>query len=152
MSSRKLPATISSVRTSFATFFERVMVLYNLTFQKEEKDHKVEDVKRFTLELYQSGHINDYIKETINDTVEKFALLHPVALKKRYVDLDYLDAFISLNIDDINSEIGELIHWWLAPIIGGFYSGIVILLSSMNATPSFAYIQAKLFMNLTSFS
>ena len=110
MSSRKLPATISSVRTSFALFFERVMVLYNLTFQKEEKDHKVEDVKRFTLELYQSGHISDYIKETIDDTVEKFALLLPGQIKKRYVDLDYLDAFISLNIDDINSEIGELIH------------------------------------------
>ena len=110
MSSRKLPATISCVRTSFATFFERVMVLYNLTFQKEEKDHKVEDVKRFALELYQSGHINDYIKETIDDTVEKFALLLPGQIKKRCVDLDYLDAFISLNIDDINSEIGELIH------------------------------------------
>ena len=102
--------SVSTVRRNYSTFFQRVMVLYNLSFTKEETDHKVEDVKRFTLELYQSGHINDYIKETINDTIEKFALLHPVALKKRYVDLDYLDAFISLNIDDINSEIGELIH------------------------------------------
>ena len=108
--SKRLPATLSSVRTEFATFFERVMVLYNLTFRKEEKDHKVDDVKRFTLELYEAGSISDYIKETIDDTIEKFALLLPGQTKKRCVDLEYLDAYISLNISDINSEIGELIH------------------------------------------
>lgn len=52
----------------------------------------------------------EYIKETIDDVIEKFTLLLPGQIKKRCVDLDYLDTFISLNIDDINSEIGELTH------------------------------------------
>ena len=110
MSSQKLRPTVSSVRTQFATFFERVMVLYNLRFFKEEKDHKVEDVKRFALELYEAGAISEYIKENIDDTIEKFTLLLPGQMKKRFVDLEYLEAYTSLNIGDINSEIGELVH------------------------------------------
>lgn len=102
--------SISYVRREFALFFERVMVLYNLRFNKEEKDHKVEDVKRFASELYDTGYISDFIKTYIDDTIEMFALLLPGQAKKRGVDLDYLDACISLNISDINSEIGELIH------------------------------------------
>ena len=108
--SKRLPATLSSVRTEFATFFQRVMVLYNLKFFREEKDHRVEDVKRFALELYDAGSISDYIKDLIDDTIEKFALLLPGQIKKRGVDLDYLDAHISLAISDINAEIGEMIH------------------------------------------
>ena len=108
--SKQLPATLSSVRTEFATFFQRVMVLYNLAFRKEEKDHRVEDVKRFTLELYDAGSISDYIKELIDDTIEKFTLLLPGQIRKGFVDLDFLDAHISLAIGDINAEIGEMIH------------------------------------------
>ena len=110
MSNQQNKASVSYIRTQFALFFQRVMILYNLKFSKEEKNHKVEDVKRFTLELYEADYISDYIKETIDNTIVKFALLLPGQIKKRCVDLDYLDAFISLNIDDINSEIGELIH------------------------------------------
>ena len=110
MSNQQSKASVSYVRTQFALFFQRVMVLYNLRFSKEEKDHKVEDVKRFTIELYEADYISDYIKETIDDTIEMFSLLLPGQIKKRNVDLDYLDACISLNISDINSEIGELIH------------------------------------------
>lgn len=102
--------SVSSVRTSYSTFFERVMVLYNLTFFKEEKDHKVEDVKRFAIELHEAGRISDYIKEIIDESIANFALLLPGQFKKRAVDLDYLDANISLAISDINAEIGELIH------------------------------------------
>ena len=108
--SKRLPATLSSVRTEFATFFERVMVLYNLSFFKEEKDHKVEDVKRFTIELHEAGRINDYIKELIDESISDFALLLPGQVKKRGIDLDFLDAKISLAISDLNAEIGELIH------------------------------------------
>ena len=108
--SKRLPATLSSVRTEFAAFFQRVMVLYNLKFFKEVQDHKVEDVKRFTLELYDAGSISDYIKELIDDTIEKFTLLLPGQIKKGIVDLDYLDAHISLAISDINAEIGDCIH------------------------------------------
>ena len=86
------------------------MVLYNLKFFREEKDHRVEDVKRFALELYDAGFISDYIKELIDDTIEKFALLLPGQIKKGFVDLDFLDAHISLAISDINAEIGEMIH------------------------------------------
>ena len=102
--------SVSSVRTSYSTFFERVMVLYNLTFFKEEKDNKVEDVKRFAIELHEAGRISDYIKEIIDESIANFALLLPGQIKRGIVDLDYLDANISLAISDINAEIGELIH------------------------------------------
>ena len=101
---------VSIVRRQYSTFFERVMVLYNLVFFKEEKDHKVEDVKKFTVELYEAGRISDYIKETIDESVANFALLLPGQIKRGIVDLDYLDANISLAISEINAEIGKLIH------------------------------------------
>ena len=37
MSDYELPVTVSEVRHEFGTFFERVRVLYNLAFFKEEK-------------------------------------------------------------------------------------------------------------------
>ena len=102
--------SVSSVRTSYSTFFDRVRVLYNLSFIKEEKDHKVEDVKRFTIELHEAGRISDYIKEMIDESITDFTLLLPGQMKKGIVDLEYLDANISLAISEINAEIGELIH------------------------------------------
>lgn len=102
--------TVSSVRTQFSTFFERVMVLYNLTFFKEEKSHRVEDAKRFSVELFEADKISEYIKSVIDDAIENFALLLPGKRKRDDPYLEYLDAWVSLAIGDINSEIGELIH------------------------------------------
>ena len=108
--SKELPATPSSVRTGFATFFERVMVLYNLTFLKEEKDHKVQNVRKYSEELWNAGHISEYIKSEIDDAIENFACLLPGKTKRDDPHLEYLDAWVSLAISDINSEIGELVH------------------------------------------
>ena len=102
--------SVSSVREQYNTFFERIMVFYNLALSKEEKDHNVKDVKRFAIELYETGRISDYIKETIDESVANFALLLPGQIKRGIVDLDYLDANISLAISEINAEIGKLIH------------------------------------------
>ena len=102
--------TVSSVRTQFSTFFERVMVLYNQVFFKEEKDHRVEDVKRFAIELFEADKISEYIKSVIDDAIENFASLLPGKRKRDDPYLEYLDAWVSLAISDINSEIGELIH------------------------------------------
>ncbi len=100
----------SIVRGQYSTFFERVMVLYNLVFFKEEKDHKVDDVKRFTVELYEAGRISDYIKTVVDESIANFALLLPGQIEMGAAILGYLDASISLAISDINAEIGELIH------------------------------------------
>ena len=102
--------SVSTVRRNYSTFFQRVMVLYNLSFAKEETDHKVEDVKRFTIELHEAGRISDYIKEIIDESIANFRLLLPGQMQKGIVDLEYLDANISLAISEINAEIGELIH------------------------------------------
>ena len=99
--------SVSSVRTSYSAFFEKVMVLYNLAFFKEEEDHKIENVKKFAIELHEAGRISDYIKEVIEESIADFALLLPGQLKTERV-LDYLNAKISLAISDINAEIGEL--------------------------------------------
>ena len=86
------------------------MVLYNLTFFKEEKSHRVEDAKRFSVELFEADKISEYIKSVIDDAIENFALLLPGKRKRDDPYLEYLDAWVSLAIGDINSEIGELIH------------------------------------------
>lgn len=40
MSDYDLPVTVSSVRHEFRTFFDRVRLLYNLSFFKEEKGYR----------------------------------------------------------------------------------------------------------------
>lgn len=112
---------VSSIRKQYDLFFERIMVLYNLTFSKKENDHGVENVKRFIIELYEAGRISDYTKNTIDELITNFTLLLSGQIKKRAVDLDYLDANISLVISDINASIGELIHWFISSYNGSFY-------------------------------
>ena len=108
--SKELPATLSSVRMEFATFFERVMVLYNLKFAKEETDHKVKDIRKYADELWEAGHISEYTKTEIDDSINHFSCLLPGKMKKDDPYLEYLDAWVSLAIMDINSEIGDCIH------------------------------------------
>ena len=108
--SKELPATLSSVRMEFATFFKRVMVLYNLKFVKEETDHKVKDARKYSEELWEAGHIGEYTKTEIDDAINYFSLLLPGKTKRDDPYLEYLDAWISLAISDINAEIGEIIH------------------------------------------
>ena len=101
--------TVSSVRSQFSTFFDRVRVLYNLSFTKEEKSNRVKDVERFANELFEADKIGEYIKFTIDEAISNFTYLLP----GREVDdlvLDHFDALISISINDINAEIGELIH------------------------------------------
>lgn len=110
MPNKQNTPSLSFVRREFGTFFDRVRVLYNLTFVKEEKDHRVEDVKRFADELFTADKISEYIKTVIDDAIENFALLLPGKMKRDDPYIEYLDAWVSLSISDINSEIGELIH------------------------------------------
>ncbi len=110
MLNQKNHLSVSDVRKQYTSFFERVMVLYNLTLSKNEKDHNVEDVKRFANELYETGRISEYTKDEIDDALDDFALLLSNQSKKWDIDLEYLDARISLAADDINAEIGALIH------------------------------------------
>ena len=110
MPNRQSTVTVSYVRTQFSIFFDRVRILYNLSFAKEENDHKVEDVKRFATELFNADRINEYVKTLIDDSIQYFASLLPGKRKRDDPYLEYLDAWVSLSISDINSEIGELIH------------------------------------------
>lgn len=102
------PVSASSVRGSFSTFFDRVRILYNLSFFKEEKNHKVEDVKKYADELFEANRISDYIHSIIGEAIEKFALLLPGNLKKMAPNLAQLEQWITISISDINSEIEEL--------------------------------------------
>ncbi len=110
MSNQKNHLSVSDVRKQYVSFFERVMVLYNLALSKEEKDHDVEDVKRFAIELYETGRIDDYDKKAIDDALDDFTSLLSVQSKKWPIDLEYLDARIDLATSSINAEIGALIH------------------------------------------
>ena len=67
-------------------------------------------MKKFADELYEAGRINDYIKETIDESIANFTLLLPGRSKKKDINIDRLDSIVSLAISDINAEISELIH------------------------------------------
>ena len=110
MLNQKNHLTVSDVKKQYISFFERVMVLYNLTLSKNEKDHDVEDVKRFATELYETGRIDDYDKKEIEEALEDFASLLTAESNKWDIDLEYLDAMIDLATSSINAEIGALIH------------------------------------------
>ena len=110
MSNQKNHLSVSDVRKQYTSFFERVMVLYNLTLSKNEKDHDVDDVKRFATELYDTGRIDAYDKEIIDEALEDFASLLTAESNKWDIDLEYLDVRISLATDGINADIGALIH------------------------------------------
>lgn len=102
--------TVSYVKEQYTTFFNRVRVLYNISFSKDEKGREIEDVKRFANELYEAGRIDDYTKRIIDESIETYTSQLNGQIRNRAVDLEYLDATISLAIDDINAEIGGLIQ------------------------------------------
>ena len=110
MLNQKNHLTVSDVRKQYTSFFERVMVLYNLALSKNEKDHDVEDVKRFATELYETGRIDDYDKKAIDEALDDFTSLLSVQSNKLDIDLEYLDAMIDLATSSINAEIGAFIH------------------------------------------
>jgi hypothetical protein len=108
MSDYELPVTVSSVRHEFGTFFDRVRVLYNLAFFKEEKGYRAEVVKKYADELFEANGISEYIHSIIGEAIEKFTLLSPVKLKEMAPNLEHLDQWITISMCDINQEIYEL--------------------------------------------
>ena len=78
MSDYEFPVTVSSVRHEFGTFFDRVRLLYNLAFFKEEKGYRAEAVKKYADELFEANRISDYIHSIIGEAIQKFTLLSPV--------------------------------------------------------------------------
>ena len=109
MSDYEHPLTVSEVRHEFGTFFDRVRLLYNLAFFKEEKGYRAEVVKRYSDELFEANRISDYIHSIIGEAIEKFTLLSPGKLKEMNPDrLNQLSQWINISIDDINGEINDL--------------------------------------------
>jgi len=109
MSDYEFPVTVSSVRHEFGTFFDRVRLLYNLAFFKEEKGYRAEAVKKYADELFEANRISEYVHSIIGEAIEKFTLLSPVKLKEMNpTKLDQLSKWINISIYDINSEIQDL--------------------------------------------
>ncbi len=75
MSDYEFPVTVSGVRHEFGTFYDRVRVLYNLAFFKEEKGYKAESVKKYADELFETNHISEYVHSIIGEAIQKFSLL-----------------------------------------------------------------------------
>ena len=109
MSDYELPVTISSVRHELGTFFDRVRVLYNFAFLKEEKGYWAEAVKKYSDEMFEANRIREYAHSIIGEAIRKFTLLSPVKLKEMNpTKLEQLSKWINISIDDINSEINDL--------------------------------------------
>jgi len=109
MSDYEHPLTVSSVRHEFGTFFDRVRVLYNLAFFKEEKGYRAEAVKKYADELFEANRISEYVHSIIGEAIQKFTLLSPVKLKEMNpIKLEQLSKWIDISIYDINDEINDL--------------------------------------------
>ena len=85
------------------------MLLYNLSFSKEEKRSRVRDVERFAKELFDADKIGKDTKFAIDEAISNFTYLLPGNEVDDLV-LDHFDGLISALIYDINAEIGALIH------------------------------------------
>ena len=97
------------MRHEFGTFFDRVRVLYNLAFFKEEKGYRAEAVKKYADEMFEANRISEYVHSIIGEAIEKFTLLSPVKLKEMNpTKLEQLSKWINISISDINGEINDL--------------------------------------------
>jgi len=97
------------VRHEFGTFFDRVRLLYNLSFFKEEKGYRAEAVKKYADEMFEANRISEYVHSIIGEAIQKFTLLSPVKLKEMNpTKLDQLSKWINISIYDINGEISDL--------------------------------------------
>ena len=109
MSDYEFPVTVSGVRHEFGTFFDRVRVLYNLAFFKEEKVYRAEAVKKYADEMFEANRISEYVHAIIGKAIQKFTLLSLIKLKEMNPTmLEQLSKWISISIYDINSEIQDL--------------------------------------------
>ena len=109
MSDYEFPVTVSSVRHEFGTFFDRVRLLYNLAFFKEEKGYRAEAVKKYADELFEANRISEYVHSIIGEAIQRFTLLSPVKLKEMNpTKLKQMSKWINISICDINQEIYEL--------------------------------------------
>ena len=109
MSDYEHPVTVSSVRHEFGTFFDRVRLLYNLAFFKEEKGYRAEAVKKYADEMFEANRISEYVHSIIGEAIQKFTLLSPVKLKEMNpTKLEQLSKWIDISIYDINGEITDL--------------------------------------------
>ena len=109
MSDYELTVTVSGVRHEFGTFFDRVRVLYNLVFFKEEKGYRAEAVKKYADEMFEANRISEYVHSIIGEAIQKFTLLSPVKLKEMNpTKLEQLSKWINISIYDINGEITDL--------------------------------------------
>ena len=109
MSMYEHPLTVSEVRHEFGTFFDRVRVLYNLAFFREEKGYRAEAVKKYADEMFEANRISEYVHSIIGEAIQKFTLLSPVKLKEMNpTKLEQLSKWINISIYDINGEITDL--------------------------------------------
>jgi len=97
------------VRHEFGTFFDRVRLLYNLSFFKEEKGYRAEAVKKYADEMFEANRISEYVHSIIVEAIQKFTLLSPAKLKEmNSTKLNQLSKWINISINDINGEIADL--------------------------------------------
>ena len=108
MSNQSTMLTPSYVRSLFALFFNKVRVLYNISFNKDEKSCKLNDVKLYSEKLYASDSIGEYIKSEIDEAIYLFSLLMPGQIKTDNNYLAFLDSWISFSLRDLNTEISDL--------------------------------------------
>lgn len=99
MSDYELPVTVSEARHEFGTFFDKVRLLYNLAFFKEEKGYIAEAVKKYADELFETNSTSEYVHSIIGEAIQKFTLLSPVKIKEMNpTKLKQLSKWIDISI------------------------------------------------------
>ena len=106
MSDYEFRVTVSGVRHEFGTFFDRVRVLYNLAFFKEEKGYRAEAVKKYADELFEANRISEYVHSINGEAIQKLHTTVSGQIKEMNpTKLEQLSKWINISIYDINGVI-----------------------------------------------
>ncbi|MBP5574148.1 MAG: hypothetical protein J6X50_00130 [Bacilli bacterium] len=110
MSREKTKYTFAYVKEGYTSFFERVMVLYNLKLSKNEKRYGIDEVRNFVVELVEAGAIINHLAKGISRSIDEYSF---IVSNEKTIDegtLEFYSANLSFVREAVNAAIGEMIH------------------------------------------
>lgn len=107
-----LDCSLKETKTKYELFFSLVRYFHNEVLFKSDKSLQLEDIKRYGDELYKESHINEYLHNVIDESVERYSSLSISSLKHLekedvVAELEKHNKWLDLALEDLNNEIND---------------------------------------------